>query len=166
MHRMLIGSRMLLSALPTDGNAANSPDHNQKAILVTGASTGIGRKVTERLAADGYFVYAGARKEADLEALGAIHNVQAVRLDVTKPEDIDAAVETVTKAGRADRVCRRACRMAVRSSESAVRQSRSADRAASGPLLPKARPPLPHVFSRRLLPAEAQRRLRSASPPQ
>jgi NADP-dependent 3-hydroxy acid dehydrogenase YdfG len=86
MHRMLIGSRMLLSALPTDGNAANSPDHNQKAILVTGASTGIGRKITERLAADGYFVYAGARKEADLEALGAIQNVQAVRLDVTKPE--------------------------------------------------------------------------------
>jgi NAD(P)-dependent dehydrogenase (short-subunit alcohol dehydrogenase family) len=100
MHRMLIGSLMLLAALPTGGNAANSPDHNQKAILVTGASTGIGRRITERLAADGYFVYAGARKEADLQALGAIQNVQAVRLDVNKPEDIDAAVETVTKAGR------------------------------------------------------------------
>jgi NAD(P)-dependent dehydrogenase (short-subunit alcohol dehydrogenase family) len=32
-----------------------------KAVLVTGASTGIGRKITERLAADGYFVYASAR---------------------------------------------------------------------------------------------------------
>ena len=42
-----------------------------KAVLVTGASTGIGRKITERLAAEGYFVYAGARKEADLKALGA-----------------------------------------------------------------------------------------------
>jgi NAD(P)-dependent dehydrogenase (short-subunit alcohol dehydrogenase family) len=100
MHRMLIGSLVLLAALPSGGNAANSADHNQKAILVTGASTGIGRRITERLAADGYFVYAGARKEADLQALGAIPNVQAVRLDVTKPEDIDAAVETVTKAGR------------------------------------------------------------------
>lgn len=100
MLRMLIVSLILVAALPTGGNAGNSADHNQKAILVTGASTGIGRKITERLAADGYFVYAGARNEADLQALGAIKNVQAVRLDVTKPQDIDAAVETVTKAGR------------------------------------------------------------------
>ncbi len=100
MLRMLIVSLILVAAQPTGGNAGNSADHNQKAILVTGASTGIGRKITERLAADGYFVYAGARKEADLQALGAIKNVQAVRLDVTKPQDIDAAVETVTKAGR------------------------------------------------------------------
>lgn len=100
MFRMLIVFLILLAALPTGGNAANSADHSQKAIFVTGASTGIGRKITERLAADGYFVYAGARKEADLQALGAIKNVQAVRLDVTKPQDIDAAVETVTKAGR------------------------------------------------------------------
>jgi len=71
-----------------------------KAVLVTGASTGIGRKVTERLAADGYFVYATARKPEDLKALGAMKNVQAVRLDVTHPEDIAAALETITKAGR------------------------------------------------------------------
>jgi len=71
-----------------------------KAVLVTGASTGIGRKITERLAVDGYFVYAGARKDADLKALGAIKNVQAIRLDVTSTEDIDNAVATVTKAGR------------------------------------------------------------------
>jgi len=71
-----------------------------EAVLVTGASTGIGRKITEHLAAKGYFVYAGARKQADLEALGAIKNVQAVKLDVTRQEDIDAAVATITKAGR------------------------------------------------------------------
>ena len=63
-----------------------------KAVLVTGASTGIGRNLTEHLAAAGYFVYAGARKEADLKALGAIKNVQAIKLDVTSPEDIAAAV--------------------------------------------------------------------------
>ncbi len=72
----------------------------QKAILVTGASTGIGRKITEVLAANGYFVYAGARKQRDLDALNEIENVQAIRLDVTIPEEIDAAVETVRMGGR------------------------------------------------------------------
>ncbi len=71
-----------------------------RAVLVTGASTGIGRNVTEKLAAAGYFVYAGARKDADLAALNAIKNVQAIRLDVTRQEDVDAAVATITKAGR------------------------------------------------------------------
>jgi NAD(P)-dependent dehydrogenase (short-subunit alcohol dehydrogenase family) len=71
-----------------------------KAVLVTGASSGIGRKITEHLAAEGYLVYATARKEEDLKALGAIKNVQPLRLDVTQPADIAAAVEAVTKAGR------------------------------------------------------------------
>lgn len=77
-----------------------APVEGQKAVLVTGASTGIGRKITERLAADGHFVYAGARKEKDFAELDAIGNVQALRLDVTKPEEIAAAVATVTQAGR------------------------------------------------------------------
>jgi len=76
------------------------PGETQKAVLVTGASTGIGRKITERLAADGYFVYAGARKDKDLEDLNALENVQAIRLDVTKADEIAAAVDTVAKAGR------------------------------------------------------------------
>ncbi len=71
-----------------------------KAVLVTGASSGIGRKITEHLAADGYIVYATARKEEDLKALGAIKNVQPLRLDVTQPADVAAAVDAVTKAGR------------------------------------------------------------------
>ncbi len=71
-----------------------------KAILVTGASTGIGRSITEHLAAEGYFVYAGARKDSDLAALNAIKNVQALRLDVTSAADIAAAVQAVTKGGR------------------------------------------------------------------
>ena len=70
-----------------------------KAVLVTGAGSGIGRKITEHLAAEGYFVYATARKEKDLKALGAIKNVQPLRLDVTQPADIAAAVAAVTKAG-------------------------------------------------------------------
>ena len=93
---------MLCGLLPVATSAASDTPAPtpQKAVLVTGASTGIGRKITERLAAGGYFVYAGARKEADLKELGAIKNVQAVRLDVTDSKDIAAAVEIITKAGR------------------------------------------------------------------
>jgi len=84
-----------------DGAGAQTPAvEARKAVLVTGASTGIGREITERLAASGHFVYAGARKEADLDALNAIENVQAIRLDVTKPDEIAAAVATVTAGGR------------------------------------------------------------------
>jgi NAD(P)-dependent dehydrogenase (short-subunit alcohol dehydrogenase family) len=72
----------------------------QKAVLITGASTGIGRKIAEDLASQGIFVYAGARKQKDMDALNQITNVQAVRLDVTIPEEIEAAVETVRNGGK------------------------------------------------------------------
>jgi NAD(P)-dependent dehydrogenase (short-subunit alcohol dehydrogenase family) len=71
-----------------------------RAVLVTGASSGIGRTTTEHLAANGFFVYAGARKQADLDALNELENVQAIRLDVNIQEEIDAAVETVRAEGR------------------------------------------------------------------
>jgi NAD(P)-dependent dehydrogenase (short-subunit alcohol dehydrogenase family) len=70
-----------------------------KSILVTGASTGIGRHLAETLAGDGYHVYAGARKDKDLAELDAIDNVTAVRLDVTSQEQIDAAVEMIKEKG-------------------------------------------------------------------
>ena len=72
---------------------------DQKSILVTGASTGIGRHLTETLAEKGYHVYAGARKDKDLAALDAIENVTAVKLDVTKQDQIDAVVEMITAKG-------------------------------------------------------------------
>lgn len=73
---------------------AFAADH-QKSILVTGASTGIGRNLTETLAENGYHVYAGARKDKDLAALNAIENVTAVQLDVTNQDQIDAAVAMI-----------------------------------------------------------------------
>src|SRR6201988_5037729 len=100
MNRANRVAPLMLLAWPILAGAQAPAPPAQRAILVTGASTGIGRKVTERLAADGYFVFAGARKPEDLKALGALKNVQAVRLDVTHPEDIAAALETITEAGR------------------------------------------------------------------
>ncbi len=73
---------------------------DQKAVLITGASTGIGRNMAERLASEGYFVYAGARKDKDLAELDAIENIKAVRLDVTSQEDVDAAVAMIREEGR------------------------------------------------------------------
>ena len=89
-----------LSAAACPRAVAAETAASPRAVLVTGASTGIGRKITEVLAAEGHFVYAGARKREDLEALSKIPNVQAIRLDVTEPADIAAAVETISQGGR------------------------------------------------------------------
>lgn len=75
-------------------------ESQQKAVFITGASSGLGRAAAEHLAAKGYYVYAGARNDADMAALNAIENVTAVRLDVTRPEQIAAAVELVEREGR------------------------------------------------------------------
>jgi NAD(P)-dependent dehydrogenase (short-subunit alcohol dehydrogenase family) len=86
----------LLLILP----GARAEDQAQKAVLITGASTGIGRHAAEQLASAGYFVYAGARKDKDIAELDAIDNIMAVRLDVTKQDEIDAAVELIRAEGR------------------------------------------------------------------
>lgn len=72
----------------------------QKAVLITGATTGIGRSMAELMASEGHFVYAGARKDKDMAELNAIENIQAVRLDVTDQAQIDAAVKTIEAGGR------------------------------------------------------------------
>ena len=96
LSAVLIGMAVLFSMSPD----ALASDDEQKAVLITGASTGIGRATAERLAAAGYFVYAGARKDADMAELNKIENVQAVRIDVTREDQIDAAVELIEKEGR------------------------------------------------------------------
>ncbi|MDJ0760871.1 MAG: SDR family oxidoreductase [Woeseiaceae bacterium] len=94
-HRLFIA----LVAFALSGVAV-AQEAAQKAVLVTGASSGSGRVIAETLAERGYFVYATARKQADLDELNAIDNIQAIRLDVTIQSEIDAAVETVRKGGR------------------------------------------------------------------
>jgi NAD(P)-dependent dehydrogenase (short-subunit alcohol dehydrogenase family) len=73
-----------------------------KVAFVTGASSGIGEATARTLLADGYKVYAGARRldrMADLAALGAT----LVALDVTDDVSIVAAVDTIKNTtGRLD----------------------------------------------------------------
>lgn len=68
-----------------------------KSVVITGASTGIGRATAEHLAKKGWTVFAGVRKEADGKVLtDAEPRIKPIILDVTKPEQIAAAVETVS----------------------------------------------------------------------
>jgi NAD(P)-dependent dehydrogenase (short-subunit alcohol dehydrogenase family) len=83
--------------LPVSASATTEKD--VKSVLVTGASTGIGRNLAETLARNGHHVYAGARKDKDLAALNAIENITAVRLDVTKQDEIDAVVALIQESG-------------------------------------------------------------------
>lgn len=69
-------------------------------ILVTGASSGIGRKIVELLASKGHLVYACARKEDDIIALAQIDNVRSIKLDVTDNNQIKKVVEFVENQGK------------------------------------------------------------------
>jgi len=63
-----------------------------RSVLVTGSSSGIGRATVERLAADGWRVFAGVRDFSDGTALDQIaETVTAVALDVTDETQIAAA---------------------------------------------------------------------------
>jgi NAD(P)-dependent dehydrogenase (short-subunit alcohol dehydrogenase family) len=66
-----------------------------RTVLVTGASRGIGRATTERLASAGWDVYAGVRRAEDGTALtDAIgERVHPVQLELTSPADIAALDE-------------------------------------------------------------------------
>ncbi len=71
-----------------------------KPILITGANSGIGRKTLEMLVDKGHFVYAGARKEKDIEELNKLPNTLAIKLDVTNDEQIKQAIKTIHKEDR------------------------------------------------------------------
>lgn len=95
---IIITCMLSLSASALEsGTSGASP---QRAILVTGATSGIGKEIALTLSRRGFFVYAGARKSADIEALSKIDNMRGIRLDVTVQADIDAAVETIEQSGR------------------------------------------------------------------
>jgi NAD(P)-dependent dehydrogenase (short-subunit alcohol dehydrogenase family) len=100
--RVLISLIIFVSCnlLASDQVAIADEASSQRAVLVTGASSGIGLRIAETLSTNGFYVYAGARKEQDLSRLDAMDNISSVRLDVTSHQDIAAAVEFVKDEGR------------------------------------------------------------------
>ncbi len=68
-----------------------------RSVLVTGASTGIGRATALRLDGAGWWVFAGVRREEDAEALrqASSERLSPLMLDVTDSEQIGAAAERI-----------------------------------------------------------------------
>jgi len=74
-----------------------------KVIVISGASSGIGFRIAQRLGREGNTVFAGARKDADIEHLSKMENVTGIRLEVTEPEDILALARRIESGpGRLD----------------------------------------------------------------
>jgi NAD(P)-dependent dehydrogenase (short-subunit alcohol dehydrogenase family) len=72
---------------------------NERAVVVTGASTGIGEACARMLAEHGFRVFAGVRKDADGERVRASgERIEPVRLDVTDEASIAAAAQQVGEA--------------------------------------------------------------------
>lgn len=72
---------------------------NPSIALVTGASSGIGKAIAERLASAGFKVYGSSRRPLERDRLG----YEMIALDVTRDESVDAAVSAlVQREGRID----------------------------------------------------------------
>ena len=66
-----------------------------ESLVVTGASSGIGRHLAERFSNEGLHVFATARSEADLAVLSEIPRLTAVPLDVRNRDQVQALCDLV-----------------------------------------------------------------------
>lgn len=75
--------------------------HQAELMVVTGASTGMGAATARALAARGYHVLAGVRRDRDADAIRT-DGVEPVLLDITRPEHVQALADRVAAdpAGR------------------------------------------------------------------
>ncbi|MBR3426622.1 MAG: SDR family NAD(P)-dependent oxidoreductase [Bacteroidales bacterium] len=70
---------------------------NEKVILITGASSGIGFDAAQTLAQQGYCVFAAARRTELMEPLKA-YGVHVIKMDVTDEKSMKDGVETLIQA--------------------------------------------------------------------
>jgi len=73
-----------------------------KAAVVTGASTGIGEATVRALRADGWTVFAVARRAERLASLEAETGAVGIPADISDDDDVAALLSRVTEAGGAD----------------------------------------------------------------
>lgn len=77
--------------------------HKAGVVVITGASTGIGRHAAEHLASKGYTVLAGVRRHSDFDEIeasrrsGRLPGLHALTIDVTSTESISSAAEKVSR---------------------------------------------------------------------
>jgi len=65
-----------------------------KVVLITGASSGMGKLTAEFLSKNGYTVYAGTR---DVDAVSSDSSPKSIYIDVTKTQSINDAVDSIVK---------------------------------------------------------------------
>jgi NAD(P)-dependent dehydrogenase (short-subunit alcohol dehydrogenase family) len=87
-------------SLPSGYAARRMASNRSGAVVVTGASTGIGRATALDLDRAGYRVFAGIRKQEDAKSLEeeATGELTPIALDVAKEDSIEAAKTTVQDA--------------------------------------------------------------------
>ena len=68
---------------------------NQKKIWITGASSGIGKALAEKFAAEGWKVAASARRKEVLDKMSSHENIFSYPLDVTNQDQIKTSFEKI-----------------------------------------------------------------------
>ncbi|MDB5070084.1 MAG: Retinol dehydrogenase, partial [Candidatus Eremiobacteraeota bacterium] len=75
-------------------------EHRREAVVVTGASSGIGAGAALLLAREGFLAFAGVRNDADAARAATLHeHVRPLRLDVTDRDSIEEAARHVAESG-------------------------------------------------------------------
>ena len=70
---------------------------NQKKIWITGASSGIGKAVAEKFAAEGWKVAVSARRRELLQELAKNENIVSFPLDVTDQSQINTVFKNIIR---------------------------------------------------------------------